>query len=149
MPFSGIKVADEERRVQAHCAKKGVIYLSTPFYREASDRLNAMGVPGFKIGSGECNNYPLLDHIAKFGKPMIISTGMNDLASVKKAVDVVKGRVPFGLMHCQKIMWFQCCPALLNTGPPACAVDFTISSSDLPWSEGSFSTKPFSAVTYA
>src|SRR5262249_15134142 len=51
--------ADEERRVQAHCAKKGIIYLSTPFSREAADRLNAMGVPGFKIGSGECNNVPL------------------------------------------------------------------------------------------
>src|SRR5262249_45025851 len=92
--------ADEERRVQAHCASKGVIYLSTPFSREAADRLNAMGVPGFKIGSGECNNYPLLDHIAKFGKPMIISTGMNDLASVKRAVEVVQGRVSFALMHC-------------------------------------------------
>jgi sialic acid synthase SpsE len=92
--------ADEEHRVQAHCAKKGVIYLSTPFSREAADRLNAMGVPGFKIGSGECNNLPLLDHVAKFGKPMIISTGMNDLASVKRSVDVINGRVPFALMHC-------------------------------------------------
>ena len=59
--------ADEEKRVQDYCAKKGVIYLSTPFSREAADRLQAMGVPAFKIGSGECNNYPLLDHIAKFG----------------------------------------------------------------------------------
>ena len=66
---------DEERRVQAHCAKKGVIYLSTPFSREAADRLNAMGVPAFKIGSGECNNLPLLDHIATFGKPVVMSTG--------------------------------------------------------------------------
>ena len=46
----------EERRVQAYCAKKGVMYLSTPFSREAADRLDAMGVPAFKIGSGECNN---------------------------------------------------------------------------------------------
>jgi N-acetylneuraminate synthase len=90
----------EERRVQARCAEKGVIYLSTPFSREASDRLNAMGVPAFKIGSGECNNLPLLDHIAKFGKPIILSTGMNDLASVKRSVEVFKGRVPFALMHC-------------------------------------------------
>jgi N-acetylneuraminate synthase len=91
---------DEERRVQAHCAAKGVIYLSTPFSREAADRLNAMGVPAFKIGSGECNNLPLLDHIARFGKPMILSTGMNDLASVKRSVGVLEGRVPFALMHC-------------------------------------------------
>ena len=90
----------EEQQVQAYCARKGVIYLSTPFSREAADRLNDMGVPAFKIGSGECNNLPLLDHIAKFGKPMILSTGMNDLASVKRSVAVLEGRVPYALMHC-------------------------------------------------
>jgi sialic acid synthase SpsE len=90
----------EERRVQAACAAKGMIYLSTPFSREAANRLNAMDVPGFKIGSGECNNLPLLDHIAKFGKPIILSTGMNDLASVRRSVSVLQGRVPFALMHC-------------------------------------------------
>jgi sialic acid synthase SpsE len=92
--------ADEERRAQAYCAEKGVLYLSTPFSREAADRLNDMGVPAFKIGSGECNNLPLLDHIAGFGKPMILSTGMNDLASVKRSVAVLDGRVPYALMHC-------------------------------------------------
>ena len=91
---------DEERRVQTYCAEKGLVYLSTPFSREAADRLNAMGVPGFKIGSGECNNLPLLDHIARFGKPMILSTGMNDLDSVRRSVDVLKDRVPFALLHC-------------------------------------------------
>jgi sialic acid synthase SpsE len=93
--------ADEERRVQAHCAEKGVIYLSTPFSREAADRLNAMGVPAFKIGSGECNNTPLLDHIARFGKPMILSTGMNDLPSIRRSVETIKRHgVPLALMHC-------------------------------------------------
>jgi len=92
---------DEERRVQAHCAKKGVIYLSTPFSREAADRLNAMGVPAFKIGSGECNNTPLLDHIARFGKPMILSTGMNDLPSIRRSVETIKRHgAPLALMHC-------------------------------------------------
>lgn len=92
--------ADEERRVQAYCAEKGVIYLSTPFSREAADRLHDMGVPAFKIGSGECNNLPLLDHIAKFGKPIILSTGMNDLASVARSVAAIGGRVPVALTHC-------------------------------------------------
>lgn len=91
---------DEERQVQAHCAKKGVMYLSTPFSREAADRLHAMGVPAFKIGSGECNNLPLLDHIAKFGKPIIMSTGMNDIPSIKRSVEVFEGRVPYALLHC-------------------------------------------------
>ena len=41
-------------------------------------------VPAFKIGSGECNNYPLVEYIASFGKPVILSTGMNDIHSIKK-----------------------------------------------------------------
>ncbi len=92
---------DEERRVQAHCAEMGVIYLSTPFSREAADRLNDLGVPAFKIGSGECNNLPLLEHIARMGKPMIVSTGMNDMESVKRSVATIrKYDVPLALMHC-------------------------------------------------
>jgi N-acetylneuraminate synthase len=91
----------EERRVQAYCAEKGVMYLSTPFSREAADRLHAMGVPAFKIGSGECNNLPLLEHIARLGKPMILSTGMNDLASIRRSVAVIrKHGTPLALMHC-------------------------------------------------
>lgn len=93
--------ADEERKVQNYCEQKGVMYLSTPFSREAADRLDAMGVPAFKIGSGECNNIPLLEHIASKGKPMILSTGMNDLTSVRASVAAIeKYGVPLALMHC-------------------------------------------------
>ena len=60
----------------------------------------AMGVCGYKIGSGECNNFPLVDHIAGFGKPVILSTGMNPMESIAKSVDILRARkVPFGLMH--------------------------------------------------
>lgn len=91
----------EERQVQQHCASKGVMYLSTPFSREAADRLASMGVPAFKIGSGECNNLPLLDHVARLGRPMILSTGMNDLESVRRSVGVIRRHgVPLALMHC-------------------------------------------------
>lgn len=93
--------ADEERVVQEYCGKKGAIYLSTPFSREAADRLDDMGVPAFKVGSGECNNIPLLEHIAAKGKPMILSTGMNDLDSVRKSAAAIrKCNVPLALMHC-------------------------------------------------
>ena len=93
--------AEEERAVQQHCADRGIIYMSTPFSREAADRLDSMGVPAFKIGSGECNNLPLLDYIARKGKPMILSTGMNDLASVRRSVDTIrKHAVPLALLHC-------------------------------------------------
>jgi sialic acid synthase SpsE len=91
----------EERQVQQHCLAKGVMYLSTPFSREAADRLHAMGIPAFKIGSGECNNIPLLEHIAALGKPIILSTGMNDVASVSKSVAAIrKHGVPLALLHC-------------------------------------------------
>ncbi len=93
--------ADEEKKVQKYCADKKILYLSTPFSRAAADRLRSMNVPAYKIGSGECNNYPLIDHVARFGKPMIVSTGMNDMKSVAKMVKVVKARrTPLMLMHC-------------------------------------------------
>ncbi|MFZ9076463.1 MAG: N-acetylneuraminate synthase family protein, partial [Ilumatobacteraceae bacterium] len=62
----------EERRVKEYVESKGMIFLSTPFSREAADRLHRMDVPAYKIGSGECNNYPLIEHIARFGKPIIL-----------------------------------------------------------------------------
>jgi sialic acid synthase SpsE len=92
---------EEEAKVQARCAQKGLIYLSTPFSREAADLLNERGVPAFKIGSGECNNLPLLKHIAEFGKPIILSTGMNDLKSIHRSVDLIQSyKVPLSLLHC-------------------------------------------------
>ena len=94
----------EENRVQSHCLQKGMIYLSTPFSRKAADRLDAMNVPGFKIGSGECNNIPLLEHIAAKGKPIILSTGMNDLESIRESVSTIqKYNVPIALMHCTSL----------------------------------------------
>ncbi|GAF73393.1 unnamed protein product, partial [marine sediment metagenome] len=95
---------DEEIRVKEYCDKKGIIYLSTPFSREAADRLEGMGVPAFKIGSGECNNIPLIDHIAKKGRPVILSTGMNDISSIGKSVKIIKKyKVPLILIHCVSI----------------------------------------------
>jgi N-acetylneuraminate synthase len=77
-----------------------MIYLSTPFSRAAADRLERMQVVGYKIGSGECNNYPLLKHVASFGKPIILSTGMNTIESVGKAVNIFEQYgVPYALLH--------------------------------------------------
>ena len=53
------------KRLTTNCPSACLTYLSTPFSREAADHLQSIGVAAFKIGSGECNNYPLLDHIAK------------------------------------------------------------------------------------
>jgi N-acetylneuraminate synthase len=63
-----------------------------------------MNVLAYKIGSGECNNYPLIEHIASFGKPMIISTGMNSLESVAKTVEIMREyRIPYALLHTTNI----------------------------------------------
>jgi sialic acid synthase SpsE len=92
---------DEERALKDYVENKGLIYLCTPFSRAAADRLEAMNVPAYKIGSGECNNYPLIKHIARRGKPVLLSTGMNDVASVTPAVEILRqARVPFALFHC-------------------------------------------------
>ena len=90
----------DEKALKEYVESKGMIFISTPFSRAAADRLIKMDVPAFKIGSGECNNHPLLHHIAEFGKPMILSTGMNTLESVKKSVEVIRSHgTPVALMH--------------------------------------------------
>jgi N-acetylneuraminate synthase len=91
----------EEIETKRYAESKGLLYLSTPFSRAAADRLERMGVPAYKIGSGECNNYPLIRHIAGFGKPVVLSTGMNNIASIEPAVEILReARVPFALLHC-------------------------------------------------
>lgn len=95
---------DQEAELKAYTESRGLTYLSTPFSREAADHLEAMDVPAFKIGSGECNNLPLIDHIAGFGKPIILSTGMNDLSSIARSVEVLRDHhVPYALLHCTSL----------------------------------------------
>lgn len=90
----------DECRLKEHIESKGMIFLSTPFSRAAADRLQRMQVVGFKIGSGECNNYPLLKHVAAFGKPIILSTGMNTIESVGKAVAIFERcGISYALLH--------------------------------------------------
>ena len=77
---------EQEKELFEYSKEKGILFFSTPFSREGADRLNELGVELFKIGSGECNNIPLLDHVAKFNKPMILSSGMDDIESIKPAL---------------------------------------------------------------
>lgn len=95
---------DDERRLMDYVQDKGAIFISTPFSRAAADRLAKFDVAAYKIGSGECNNYPLIKHVAAFGKPMIISTGMNTIESIRPSVDIMrKASVPFCLLHCTNV----------------------------------------------
>jgi N-acetylneuraminate synthase len=91
---------EDEYALKEYVESKGAIFISTPFSRAAAERLERMNVKAYKIGSGECNNYPLLEHISTFGKPVILSTGMNTIESVSKAVDIFeKAKIPLALLH--------------------------------------------------
>lgn len=91
---------DDEVELKRYIESFGMIFLSTPFSRSAIDRLVRMNVSAFKIGSGECNNYPLLKYLASFGKPIIMSTGMNNLKDIEKSVKIFRdNKVEFALLH--------------------------------------------------
>lgn len=95
---------EDEIELKNYVESKGMIFISTPFSRAAANRLEKMGVSAYKIGSGECNNYPLIEHIAKFGKPIIVSTGMNDIGSIKKTVEILeKYNIQYALLHCTNV----------------------------------------------
>ncbi len=118
---------EEEREVKSYCEQQGILYLCTPFSREAANRLEAFGISAYKIGSGECNNYPLLDHIARFGKPIILSTGMNNIESIRRSVKTIqKYGTPLMLMHCTSMYPTPYAKVRLN------AIQELINEFDLP-----------------
>jgi len=85
------------------CArKKEIVFLSSPFDRASVDTLDKLGVPAFKIPSGEITNFPLLRHIARKRKPIVLSTGMSTLGEIEDAVGVIReeGAEEIVLLHC-------------------------------------------------
>jgi sialic acid synthase SpsE len=111
---------DDHFTLRDLATNNGIIFLSTPFSREASDFLETVGVPAFKTGSGELANLPLQEHIARKGKPMIVSTGMSTPEEIDATVQLVRGiGTPFALMHCTSTyptpfehVQLDCIPAL-------------------------------------
>ncbi|HTR00746.1 MAG TPA: N-acetylneuraminate synthase family protein [Candidatus Acidoferrum sp.] len=96
--------ADDERELQRYTQSLGMIYISTPFSRRAADFLNSIDVPAFKIGSGECDNLPLIRHICGFGKPIIMSTGMQSLDALRPGVEILdKSGVDYALLQCTNL----------------------------------------------
>jgi len=106
---------EDEFSLMNYVQDKGAVFISTPFSRAAANRLQEFEVPAYKIGSGECNNYPLINHIAGFGKPIILSTGMNDISSIRKSVEIMEDhKVPYALLHCTNI--YPTPPELVRLG---------------------------------
>ncbi|MCH7663398.1 MAG: N-acetylneuraminate synthase family protein, partial [Chloroflexi bacterium] len=92
---------DDYYKLFDYCKQKVVTFLCTPFDMNSADFLEELGVPGFKVASADMINLPLLDHLAKKGLPMILSTGMSRIEEVETTVKFLKERaVEFALLHC-------------------------------------------------
>ncbi len=95
---------DEEIKLKKYTEEKGMIYISTPFSRDAADFLNDIGVAAFKIGSGECNHRPLIKHISKFNKPIIMSTGMQSLENLRPSIAILQeNELEYALLECTNL----------------------------------------------
>jgi N-acetylneuraminate synthase len=96
---------EDEEKLCIYVRRKKKIYISTPFCFEAVDFLEKLNVPAYKIGSGECNNFPLVEYIAKKNKPIILSTGMNSMQTVIKSVNIIKkyNKNKLAILHCTNL----------------------------------------------
>ncbi|TAJ10986.1 MAG: N-acetylneuraminate synthase [Nitrospirae bacterium] len=93
---------EAQYELRDYCRQKGILFLSTPFDEESADVLENVAVSAFKIPSGEITNLPFLAHVAKKGRPMILSTGMATLGEVETALRAVEsaGNCEVILLHC-------------------------------------------------
>lgn len=93
---------DDHLALMTHCEKRGILFLSSPFEEESADFLDKIGIAAFKIPSGELINHAFLTHLARMGRPMIVSTGMGNLDETREAYDVLMkaGVKGLALLHC-------------------------------------------------
>ena len=95
---------DDEIALKAYTEDMGMIYISTPVSRAAADFLDGIEVPAYKIGSGEADNLPLIRHIAGFGKPVIMSTGMQTIETIRASVDILdRAGIEYALLECTNL----------------------------------------------
>ncbi len=93
---------DQFRRIADYCNKKDIQFLCTPFDKNSVEFLEDVGVPAYKIGSSDMTNFVLLEHVAKTGKPLLVSTGMSEESEISNTVDFLKELgVDFALLHCR------------------------------------------------
>lgn len=95
---------DEEAELKRYTEELGMIWISTPFSRAAADYLETLDVPAYKIGSGEADNLPLIRHIARKGKPVILSTGMQTIETMRASVQILEDAgVEYALLECTNL----------------------------------------------
>jgi sialic acid synthase SpsE len=94
----------DEVELKLYTESLGMIWISTPFSRAAADFLEELDVPAYKIGSGEADNLPLIRHIARKGKPIILSTGMQTIYTISASIQILQDAgVPFALLECTNL----------------------------------------------
>jgi N-acetylneuraminate synthase len=106
--------ADALQEIQAYCASRGTLFLATPFDDESAALLDAMDVPLFKVSSGEVTNLAFLTRLARFGRPIMLSTGMCDLAEVTQAVQTIRAAGNDSIMLLQCVSNYPADPADSN-----------------------------------
>ena len=95
---------EDEAELKRYTEELGLIYISTPFSRAAADFLETLDVPAYKIGSGEADNLPLIRHIARKGKPVIMSTGMQTIATLQESVQILEDAgIEYALLECTNL----------------------------------------------
>mgnify|MGYP005846954913 CR=1 FL=1 len=95
---------EDERELKAFTERQGLIWISTPFSRAAADFLEDLNVPAYKIGSGEADNIPLIRHVARKGKPVILSTGMQTIETLRVSVEILeRANIPYALLECTNL----------------------------------------------
>ena len=82
--------AEDHHALIGHCQSKNILFLSTPFEEESADFLDRLGLPAFKVSSGEITNLPFLGYLASKGKPLILSTGMATMPEIDRAIEVLE-----------------------------------------------------------
>ena len=94
----------DEKALKEYTESLGMIWISTPFSRAAADFLETLDVPAYKIGSGEVDNLPLIRHIARKGKPVIMSTGMQTIDSIRASVQILdEAGIDYALLECTNL----------------------------------------------
>ncbi|MCW8129549.1 MAG: N-acetylneuraminate synthase [Planctomycetota bacterium] len=93
---------DDFRQLKAEAERHGLVFLSTPFDAESVELLANLNVDGFKLGSGEITNLPMLEQIARHGRPLLLSTGMSTLDEVERAAAHFRacGGSALAVLHC-------------------------------------------------
>jgi N-acetylneuraminate synthase len=108
-----LSAADHEM-LHAHCAARGIEFMSTPFDPESARFLERLGVRRIKISSGDVTNLPMLEVVGTLGLPVVLSTGMADLEEVAAAVATLReaGTTDLALLQC--VSNYPADPALTN-----------------------------------